>query len=502
MSRRRNYKPIDVSKLLPLPPDWLNLPGVQVEGKILETQRLIVVQAIATMCVAPKPACPRCASNVYVNKADYRWRNVQDVEQEGKPVRIVLGRQRGYCAKCNKPFLPPLSFMDLGRRQRTRRLSDKGKRLCAEREMPSSIAKTIGMSRRTAQSIASEAGREQLTPQEIFRLATDDPDSAIVIQIDDCHPSNGTNTTLLLNGKPWELLEDYTKKAIDEFFLSLDDRGKVRVYVCDLTDFLFDLGRKRFVSALIVADPFHVLKLLLPCFDSSLEHFQAGILAEYISAIRSGLIVRPKRAQHMSRKQKKRAKKNAKKEALPQIGEIKILLHTKIAELDELQRKAVRHILRRFPQIRASYAYLQRVMALYHIPMASAQASEALDKYEAKMPEETRAHYATFLNTCEKYRDFICAFWDCGWSNAEVEAQNGVIARLDQRGHGLLFPELRRQWLYGRSTTAILGERKPSTKRGVSLTIGKFKKDIRALSRLSAPGPVPVARPRTTGWLF
>ena len=195
------------------------------------------------------------------------------------------------------------------------------------------------------------------------------------------------------------MLEDYTKASIDKFFLTLNDRSKVRVYVCDLTNFLFDLGRKRFVSALIVADPFHVLKLLLACFESSLEHCQAEILAEYVSAIKSGLIVRPKRALHISRKQKK----NARKEALPQIGEIKILLHTKIAELDEPQRKAVRHILRRFPQIRASYAYFQRVMALYHIPMASSQASEAFDKYEAKMPEETRTHYATFLNTCEKW---------------------------------------------------------------------------------------------------
>src|SRR5208282_4338130 len=160
-----------------------------------------------------------------------------------------------------------------------------------------------------------------------------------------------------------------------------------------------------FVLALIVADPYHVSRGLLKCFDAMLEPLQAEILGEYISAIKSGLIVRPKRARHISRKQKKRAKKNAQ----PQIGEIKILLHTKIAEMDGLQRKAVKHILRHFPQIRAGYAYLQRVMALYHIPMASSQASEALDKYEAKMPEETRAHYAAFLNTCEKYRDYICA---------------------------------------------------------------------------------------------
>jgi transposase len=500
VSRRRKYKPIKVSELSPLPPHWLNLPGVQVQGKILETERIIVVQAIAPLSENPRPACPTCGSRKDIDKADYVWSNFYDVERDGKLVCIVLGLQRGKCTGCNRkrPFRPPLSFCDKGRRQRTQRLTHKGKNLFRERESTSSIAKRTGMSRRTAQSIASEAESEQLTPQEIFRLATEAPDSACVIQIDDSHPSNGTNTAILLNAKPWELLEFYTKEAIKAFFLTLTDRSKVRVYVCDMREFLFDLGRTYFVLALIVADPYHVLRDLLRCFDAMLAPLQAEILDEYISAIKSGLIVRPKRARHISRKQRKRAKKKAQ----PQIGEIKILLHAKIAELDGLQRLAVKHILRHFPQIRADYKYLQRVMALYHIPIASSQASEAFDRYETKMPEETRAHYATFLNTCEKYRDYICAFWNCGWSNAELEAQNGVIARLDKRAYGLLFPELRREWLYGRSTTAILGEGKPSTEGGVNLTIGRFKKEIRALRTLSAPGPVPIARPRTTGWLF
>jgi len=358
--------------------------------------------------------------------------------------------------------------------------------------MTSTVAKLIGMSRRTAQSTASEAAKAELTPHEVFQIATKGADSACMIQIDDSHPSNGTNTAILLNTKPLELLEEYSKKAIEDLFLTLTDRSKVRVYVCDMADFLIDLGERYFIRSLIVADPYHVLKPILKLFNSLLEPLEKEILAEYIAAIKSGQIVRPIRARHISRKQKQKiAKRDAEKDAPdPKFGEIKILLHTKIAELDEVQKKAVRHILRNFTQIQAGYVYLQRVVALYHIPMASSKASKAFDRFEAKMPVETRNHFAKFLNLCEKYRGYICAFWDCGWTNAEVEAQNGVIDLLDKKGRGLLFPELRRQWLYGLSATVILGERKPSRRAGVNLAVGKFKRNFRELHKLSAPEPV------------
>ena len=368
MSRQKNFERKKVSELSPLPSEWLNLPGVQVQGMILQTDRLIVVQAIATISESRKPACPYCDSIEEVNKADIRWSNVHDVERDGKVVCIVLGRQRGHCVKCEKSFLPPLSFLHCGKRRPTRRLTTKATQLSRERETTSAIAKAIGMSRRTAQSLASEAGKAELTPQEVFRIAAEDADSACVIQIDDSHPSNGTNTAILLNAKPFELLEEYSKEAIEAFFLTLMDRTKVRVYVCDMTEYLFRLGEKYCIRAFIVADPFHVLRELLKNFDSLLKPFEAEILTEYIVAIKSGHIIRPIRAKHISRKQKQKIKKrDAEKDAPdPKFGEIKILLHTRIAELDELQTEAVRYIMRNFKQIRAGYAYLQRVMALYH----------------------------------------------------------------------------------------------------------------------------------------
>jgi len=126
MSRRKNFAPEKVSELATLPSDWLNIPGVQVEGMILKTDKLIVAQAIARMCECPKPACTNCGSNEEVNKAEIRWGNMYDVDRDGKNICIVLGRQRGYCGKCQKPFLPHLSFLDRGKRQRTLRFTKKG----------------------------------------------------------------------------------------------------------------------------------------------------------------------------------------------------------------------------------------------------------------------------------------------------------------------------------------------------------------------------------------
>jgi hypothetical protein len=162
----------------------------------------------------------------------------------------------------------------------------------------------------------------------------------------------------------------------------------------------------------------------------------------------------------------------------------------------------------RFPDVRAAYCYLQRVMRLYRTAKIVAYgrdvpglrtttvkvidpkgASRELNKFEARLPPHVRDGLSKFLETCRKNRDVICGFWPTGWTNAEIESQNDVITDIDRAAHGLEFEELRRRWLYARSMTAILGREK-------ELVLGKKegpqKKNIHELSKVPPPEPVPV----------
>jgi hypothetical protein len=350
------------------------------------------------------------------------------------------------------------------------------------------------------QSLASETAKVQPTPQEIFRQATAAEDAACVIQVDDAHPSNGTNTAILLNGKPLELLQEYNKTAIEAFFCSLANRHKVRIYVSDLAEYLLELGHKYFLMALIVADPFHVVKELLMCFDSFLEPFEARMLAEYTSAINAGCLARPVRTKRSKRKQT--GKKTEDKIKAPTFAEIRILLRTKSGELNPVQAETVKFLTTGFREVVAGYVYVQGVMALYHKEMAPAKASEALDGLEADLlkaglPPQLLECFLKFRNLCQRCRDEICAFWACGWANAEVEAQNSVIKNIDRQGHGLTFEELRRRWLYGKSSSELLG--RAQVEEG---DLGPPKKEIRELHKLPPPEPVPGVGPGGEGWLF
>lgn len=514
--REKNIQAKDPSELTWLDPNWLDLPNVEVEGKIEETKRRNVVQAHTKFDT--NPPCTDCHSNNCVTKWSIRRnqsRNIKDAERNTKLVLIVLIVQRYFCSNCKKPFTPLLPFLADGHLSHTQRLDDHTQALTLERQTSSALAVRTGLSRRSVQDIARETAKTLPTPQEIFRTVTADG-KGHVLQIDNC----GERTSILLDGKPLELLPKYSEAAITAFFLTLDVEGLKNIicYVSDMAGFLLKLGRKHCPYATIVADPHHVVRRLLLNFDESLKPFQEAMLAEYIRAIDDQRIVRPPRPKKGKRKKKSRTEQNisetdtqeAENNARePTAAEIRILLHTKIAETSEVQKKALKFLLKRFPLVRAAYGYIQRVMRLYHSKEmvtygrdASGQrtttmkvidardASIALNKFEAKLPEHVRKGLGKFLNTCRKNRDVICAFWPMGWTNADIECQNGIIRQIERAAHGSLeFEELRRRWLYGISMSAILGR---DMEKVLGKKDGPQKKSTLELSTVPPPEPVPI----------
>ena len=128
--------------------------------------------------------------------------------------------------------------------------------------------------------------------------------------------------------------------------------------------------------------------------------------------------------------------------------------------------------------------------AIFDLRWPLADASKKFNQFEAKLPEHVREGLSKFLNTGRKNRDVICAFWPMGWTNADIECQNGIIKKIERAAGGSLeYEELRRQWIYGRSMSAILGrekERVPGKKNGPQ------KKSILELSKMPPPEPVPI----------
>lgn len=488
--RTKKIRSKTTSELSKLEANWLDLPGVKTEGKIEGTQQISVVQAVTVY--EETPSCPICRSNQSVIKWGFQAdRNINDVEQNGILVVIVLRAQKFLCTKCKAKFHPPLPFLDRGNLRRTMRLTEKVIHLSHERRTISDIAVLTSLGRRTVQDIVRESAKNMPTPQEVFRQATSEGHGH-VIQIDNAHPSGREYTGVLLNTRPLELLETYNEAAVAEFFVALEGRDKVTCYISDMAEFLLRLGREYYPSATIIADPHHVVRRLIEIFDEFIKPFEDAMLDRYVCAIKEKRIIRPARhrkAQRAKGNHSKSQQCESEKLRKPTAAEVRILLHTKIGETNQSHRNAVRFLLKHYPDVREAYYYLQRVMNLYHRTVSAKEASIALDKYEAKLSKHVQEGLDTFLRSCRKNRDVICAFWSLGWTNAEIESQNAVIKEIDRMARGLGFRELRRRWLCGRSMSAILQREK---EKRLNKKNGPRKKSIRELRSEPPPEPVPL----------
>jgi hypothetical protein len=382
--------------------------------------------------------------------------------------------------------------MNCSRQRLTSRLVDEVICLGRARLTPSEIAAQLGPSRRTISNLLALDARAQLTPQEVCRQATSTEDAACVIQIDDAHPSAGPMTTILCNGQPLELLRKYNKASIADFYFTLEGRSRVKVYVADFAPYLLTLGRQFFPGAYIVGDPYHLIQRYLIRFDRLLEPLEPQLLAAYASAVRDDRYLRPKRTKRETERQDAQSSKGSK---APNIAELRMLLHSRLRELTRPQKHFISSLVRQFGAIQPAYVYLQGLLALYRRNMSPEEASLALDRLGSRLPEGVRIHFAAFLSMARKRRDAICAYWACGWTNGETEAQNNVIKIIDRAGRGLSHAELRRRWLYGKSATARL--QKPQS----SHSKPPVKKEIR-LGTLPPPEPVPVVGKGDQLWLF
>ena len=66
-------------------------------------------------------ACPHCISLAEHTRFGKRQQRFRDLPRQGKPVSILVQRQRRRCRSCEKTFLDPLPDMD-GRHRITKRL--------------------------------------------------------------------------------------------------------------------------------------------------------------------------------------------------------------------------------------------------------------------------------------------------------------------------------------------------------------------------------------------
>jgi transposase len=339
--------------------------------------------------------CPRCAtasSSTY----DQRSVRVKDEPFRTFQVRLVVNKRRLWCRPCRKPFTEPVGGITKGRRH-TERYGRTVLRYC---ERYSDLRQVRRDLRCSAGFIYTTLYRHLELEQRKRRYPWPE-----VVGIDE----HFFRRDRLLRSRQFvSMLVDYTGKRLfevvsgrsgQELHAALADipgRDNVRLVALDMSDPYKRFAKNFFPNARLVADKFHVLRLLHPALAR-------------------------RRAEAFGRgRQAARARR---------------LLLCSRHRLDFWAKVEIRDFLADHHELRELYEAKEALHAFYRtrgIDRARRAFGHLLDHFQASLLPELR----TLRRTLLAWRDEVLAYFDTGLTNGRTEGFNLKAKLVKRRAFG------------------------------------------------------------------
>jgi transposase len=344
--------------------------------------------------------CPRCAQpsrSVY----DHRWVCVRDEPVRGYGVRLKILKRRFICRPCRKPFTEPIPGVIPGRRT-TQRFRSAVMEACEKYTDFSRVRREFKVSSHFIYSAYYERLRLNLREKEGAPWP-----SAIGM---DEH-AYGKNkefrrtqfVTTIVNhgkGKMFEAVIGKTQAELEVATAHIPGRENVQWATIDMCDPYRNFIRSFFPQAKIVADKFHVLRLLTPALLRKRKE---------ISGTRADL----------------RAKK---------------LLLMSAKNLTYSERLALDRFLKRYPDMRELYGWKERLHSFYRI-LGYGRAYEAYKRLVDDMSVSFLPEIQTLRRTLLKWKEEILNYFSSRLTNARLEGYNCKASALKRRAYGYRNPE-------------------------------------------------------------
>ena len=231
---------------------WIGLKGYRVTRSRSKPPLRVVAEP------RERPGCcEHCGARHLHSKGRYR-RQVRHLRSYGAPVLLVIECRRFQCLECCRSFVQPLPGIRPGRhsseplRQRIYELHQDG--LSGSR-----LANWTEMGTATIERIYHQFTRRKARE----RRATQCP---VVLGIDEhtLHKGCRFATTFcnLQRHRVFDVVEGKSPQELEPFLASLQGRERVRVVCIDMSSTYRALVRRYFPKARIVADRFHVVRIV------------------------------------------------------------------------------------------------------------------------------------------------------------------------------------------------------------------------------------------------
>lgn len=386
-----------------VPVNILNLPGWEVTG---HTRTPTECRIEATYTRVPT-ACPACRSLFdRLHRHGKRVQEVRDRPVDGRPVVVVLTRNRYRCRGCGRTVLPPLPDVD-ERSQMTRRL--------AEWVGEQSVARTFT-------AVAAETGLTNVTVRNAF--------AAYLARLDREHkflapPHLGIGEIRLLK-RPRCVLTDRSRRAVlgvlpgrDEATVTaalraLHRHTTVRVVVIGMCRGHLAAASAVLPQAAVVVDRSHVVRTA----DDAVEVVWNDIL--------TGL--EPRQQARMKRD--------------------RAWLRRREADLTPAQHEKLASWVTAYPTLGQAHRLKERFHAIWEVPQ-KADAQQAYRAWAASIRGvRMTAAYRPLLTAMAEWHAPIFAGWDHPVAHTVTEALSRVAELAGRTGRGYRFDVIRARLLY------------------------------------------------------
>lgn len=344
----------------------------------------------------PKPeVCPRCAT-LSESTYDHRRVRVIDAPLRDKATYLVIRKRRLWCKPCQKPFTEPIPGIRKGKRH-TERYARSILWACEHFADLALVRKTYRCSAyflyRTYYQKLEQKIHEKINypwtstlgiDEHAFRKNPQTGQTEFVTMIVDYN-----------NRRVRELVYGKTAAALSLELAAIPGRENVKFVTLDLCDPFKNFAREYFPKAIIVADKFHVLRLLSPALLRRRKEI-TGTRAEL------------------------RAKR---------------LLLMSIKRLDYSKRFALRQFLAKHPDLYELYTWKEKLHRFYRTP-GYHNAAKALRKLVDHMAWSALPEIKTLRRTLIKWREEILAYFLHGLTNARTEGFNNKAKVVKRRAYG------------------------------------------------------------------
>ena len=343
--------------------------------------------------VSSHEVCPNCAtasSCIY----DRRWVRIKDSPLQGQWVSLHIRKRRFSCKPCGKPFTEPVPGIMKGFRS-TQRYRRSLLWACENFSDLSAVKRAYGCSSGVVYKTLYEQLERKRRQHTLQWPKTIGIDEHLFKRHPHGYPAFVTSIVDYKGKRVMELVEGRQAAQLDAALCHIPERDRVQNVICDLADPYKKFAREFFPNATVVADKFHVLRLLNPAINR-------------------------RRKEITGDKRKLR---------------VRTMLLRSAKKMNHRERSILNRWLERHPILREVYQYKEALHSLYRM-RGQARAQKAYTKLTDAMAKSNLPEIKTLRRTMMRWRNEILAYFENRLTNARTEGFNNKMKLVKRRGYG------------------------------------------------------------------